>query len=335
MAGPESIGGARFESIGNVVNSREAFESRSGIYERAQFGRVVTAMVTPFRPDGSLNLDRAQDLAIYLQDNGSEGLVLAGTTGEAPTLTHAEQIDLFAAVEDVIDIPVLAGTGSNNPAEAVALSKDVEKEGSAAGLLVASPYYSKPNQAGIEDYFSQVLRATDLPVVMYDIPGRTGRPVAIETVQRLASRFDNLVGIKDAADDPAKSRQLVEFGAAYDDFAVYSGDDGRNLELYDMGAVGAISVASHWAGREIGAMFNMLDHDDYDLAERIDRKLQPSYDFETSEETPNPIPAKVMMNVLGVDVGRGRSPMILWNEDDYADLAERAQRVYADLQAAS
>lgn len=331
MVSPEGIGGVHPESTGKIPNAREAFENRTGVYENAPFGRVVTAMVTPFREDGSLNLDIAQELAHWLQLNGSEGLVLAGTTGEAPTLTHKEQMDLFWAVNDVVDIPILAGTGSNNTEEAVALTREVTEEGFATGLLVVSPYYNKPGQSGIEDYFAQVLEATDLPVVMYDIPGRTGRPIAVDTIRRLASRFDNLAGVKDAAGDPKKSKEFLEIAASYDDFVVYSGDDSRNLELYRAGAVGAISVASHWAGKEMAAMFDAVDVGDMERAEELDDVLKESYEFETNNDTPNPIPTKAMMReVLGKDVGFGRSPM-RGTDRENTRLELRANEVYEHL----
>lgn len=327
MAGPENIG--------NSMSSREAFESRSGVYERAPFGRVITAMVTPFREDGSLNLDKAQELAQFLQTNGSEGLVLAGTTGEAPTLKFHEQMSLFRAVREAVDIPILAGTGSNNTEEAVEMSHRVGMHSWADGLLVVSPYYNKPGQSGIKDYFSQVLRATELPVVMYDIPGRTGRPIGIETIARLIGRHYNLAGIKDAAGSEEKSAQFQELVNDSFGFVLYSGDDSRNLELYRAGAVGAISVASHWAGREMAAMFDAVDADDLERAEAINQALQPSYDFETNDVTPNPIPTKAMMRaVLGIDVGYGRSPMRGTNEEN-RQLAIEAGHVYAHLQASS
>lgn len=332
MVSPEGIGGIRPEAAGEVMNAREAFENRTGVYEHAQFGREITAMITPFREDDSLNLDKAQELAQILQANGSEGLVLAGTTGEAPTLKFHEQMSLFREIREAVDIPILAGTGSNNTEEAVEMSHRVGMHSWADGLLVVSPYYNKPGQSGIEDYFSKVLRVTELPVVMYDIPGRTGRPIAVDTVKRLAERFENLVGIKDAAGDPAKSKQLL-LDIDRDDFQIYSGDDSRNLELYRAGAVGAISVASHWAGVEITAMFDAVDARDYERAEAINRILEPSYDFETSEDIPNPIPTKEMMNALGLNVGRGRSPMVLGSEADYQALNRRALEVFIDLQA--
>ena len=170
----------------------------------ARFGRVVTAMVTPFHPDGSLNLDGARTLAKWLQDNGNDGLVIAGTTGESPVLTDDERLSLFSAVIEAVTIPVIAGTGTNDTAHSIHLTKEATALG-AAGILAVTPYYNRPSQAGIEAHMRAVAGATTLPVVVYDIPVRTGRKIATPVLLRLAREVSNVVALKDAAGNPAES----------------------------------------------------------------------------------------------------------------------------------
>ncbi|MCQ3809321.1 MAG: 4-hydroxy-tetrahydrodipicolinate synthase [Acidimicrobiia bacterium] len=272
----------------------------------ARFGRVLTAMVTPFRDDGSLDLDAAALLAQWLVDNGSDGLVVAGTTGESPTLTHDEQIDLIGAVASVVDAPVVAGAGSNDTAAAVELTERSTEVG-ADGILLVAPYYNRPSQAGLSKHFATVAAATDLPVLIYDIPVRTGRKVDTATLLELAHGVGNIVGVKDAAGDPAETAKLI--AQAPDDFEVYSGDDSLNLALLAVGAVGFISVASHWAGAEHADMVAAFEKGDVAAARQINASLIPSYDYETGLKAPNPIPAKAMMRLIGLPVGRCRPPM--------------------------
>ena len=272
----------------------------------ARFGRVLTAMVTPFRDDGSLDLDAAAQLARWLANNGNEGLVVAGTTGEAPTLTHDEQIDLIGAVASAVDIPVVAGTGSNDTVAAVELTERASEAG-ADGILLVAPYYNRPSQAGLARHFQTVASATCLPVVIYDIPIRTGRKVDTETLLELAHGVDNIVGLKDAAGDLAETAKLI--AQAPDGFEVYSGDDSLNLALLAVGAVGFISVAAHWSGAEHTEMVSAFEGGDIAKARRINASLIPSYDYETGLAAPNPIPAKAMMRLIGLPVGRCRPPL--------------------------
>lgn len=288
----------------------------------ARFGRVLTAMVTPFGDDGSLDLDAAAQLARWLAENGNDGLVVAGTTGEAPTLTHDEQIDLIAAVVSAVDVPVVAGTGSNDTAAAVELTERATEAG-ADGVLLVAPYYNRPSQAGLARHFQTVAAATSLPVVIYDIPVRTGRKVDTATLLDLAHGVDNVVGLKDAAGDPAETAKLI--AQAPDGFEVYSGDDSLNLALLAVGAVGFISVAAHWSGAEHAEMIAAFEAGDIAVARRINAGLIPSYDFETGLAAPNPIPAKAMMRLIGLPVGRCRPPLDV--EPD--DLAEAAASVLA------
>lgn len=272
----------------------------------ARFGRVATAMITPFDDDGGLSLDVAADLARWLVEHGNEGLVIAGTTGESATLTHDEQIELIATVVDAVDVPVVAGAGSNDTRAAVELTERATAAG-AAGILSVCPYYNRPSQAGLSEHFRAVAAATDLPVVLYDIPVRTGRKIEMDTLLELAHDVPNIVGLKDAAGDPAATAAFL--GQAPEGFEVYSGDDSLTLPLLAIGAVGVIGVATHWAGVEHVAMLDAVECGDLAEARRINALLQESFAFETSAATPNPIPAKAMMRVLGLAVGVGRPPM--------------------------
>ena len=274
----------------------------------ARFGRVLSAMVTPFDDNEDLNLDAAVALASWLvESQGHEGLVLAGTTGESPTLTHDEQGDLFRAVRAAVDVPIVAGTGSNDTRAAVDLTKRAIAAG-VDGLLVVTPYYNRPSQAALVDHFTAVAAAADgLPVIIYDIPGRTGRKVDTDTLLTLAHDVDNIIGLKDAAGDPGETAMLLT--EAPDGFEVYSGDDSLTLPLMSIGAVGAIGVATHWTGPEHVQMFDAFAAGDVQRARELNAMMLPSFDFETSNETPNPVPTKAMLRMLGHAVGRGRSPM--------------------------
>jgi 4-hydroxy-tetrahydrodipicolinate synthase len=287
-------------------------------------GRVVTAMVTPFDERGDLDLDAAVELANWLVENGSDGLVLAGTTGESPTLTESEELVLFRTVRDAVSVPVIAGAGSNSTASAVDQTRRATDTGVDAILSVA-PYYNRPSQAGLEAHFRAVAAATDLPVFLYDIPGRTGRKISSETILRLAHEVPNIVGLKDAAADPAETARVI--AAAPSGFEVYSGDDPLTLPLLALGAVGVISVASHWVGRQMGEMIDAFTKGDVDAARRLNASLLASYDYETGDDAPNPIPTKTLLRVLGLKVGDCRPPMGPAPEG----LADRARRVLEDL----
>lgn len=308
---------------------------RSAELPEAPFGRVVTAMATPFTEDLSeINYGEAVDLGLRLGMDGSHALAIAGTTGESPTITHAEQRQLFREMRGGVPLPLLAGVGSNSTKEAVELTEYVTENHLADGLLVVSPYYNRPPQSGIYDYYAAIARATDLPIVMYNIPVRTGRPIKSETMLCLAEKFDNIRGLKDATGEPDKTIAFMRDPNLPDDFYVYSGDDALNLELARFGSVGAISVASHWAGKEIGDMYAALEAGDEATAAAINQRLQPSYEFETSEDTPNPIPTKAMLRAIGYRaVGYGRSPMVLGSHQDESNLERAARLVYNDLKS--
>ncbi|MDQ6910434.1 MAG: 4-hydroxy-tetrahydrodipicolinate synthase [Actinomycetota bacterium] len=271
-----------------------------------RFGAVVTAMVSPFDDDGRLDLDASASLARWLSDHGSDGLVVAGTTGEGSVLSDEEKLDLWRAVAEAVTIPVIAGSASNDTAHSVELTRKAAATG-VAGALVVTPYYNRPSQAGIEAHFRAVAEATDLPVLIYDIPVRTGRKVSLDVFVRLAADVPNILGVKDASGDPAGSARLV--AATPDSFELYSGDDSLTLALLGVGAVGVVGVATHWAGPQFAEMIASFAKGDVARAREVNAMLFDSYAFETSDAAPNPLPAKAMMRVLGQPVGQCRPPM--------------------------
>ncbi len=288
------------------------------------FGRLITAMITPFTPEGALDLDGAVALASWLVEQGNDGLVLAGTTGESPTLTHDEQIALVEAVSGAVDCHVIAGAGSNDTAAAVELTRRCGAAGADA-ILTVTPYYNRPSQLGLFNHFRSVAEATDLPVMLYDIPPRSGRKIHTDTILRLADEVPNIVAVKDAAGDVAETARLVAASPA--GFEVYSGEDSLTLALLAVGVVGAVSVASHWATPETVVMMEAFFSGDVAAATEANRRLIPSWDFESGDLTPNPIPSKAMMKVLGMPGGDCRPPM----GPEPADLADRARLVLAGL----
>ena len=276
-------------------------ESRAG-----RFGAVVTAMVTPFDEEGNLDVDGARDLARWLADHGSDGLVLSGTTGEAPVLSDAEAAELWRAVAEAVTVPVLAGVGTADTRHSMERARQAQDAG-VAGLLVVTPYYSRPSQAGLRQHFEAVARVADLPVMLYDIPVRTGRGIASDTLARLASEVPNIVALKDAAGDVVStSRLAAQVPAGFD---IYSGDDSFTLPLLAVGAVGVVSVASHWVGTEIGEMIAAFSKGDVEAARALNVGLADTVAFQSSELYPNPLPAKAMCRALGLAVGQCRSPM--------------------------
>ncbi len=284
-------------------------------------------MVTPFHPDGSLNLDGARRLAKWLQDNGNDGLVIAGTTGESPVLTDDERLSLLEAVIGAVTIPVIAGTGTNDTAHSIHLTKEATALG-AAGILAVTPYYNRPSQVGIEAHMRAIAGATSLPVVVYDIPVRTGRKISTAVLLRLAREVSNVVALKDAAGSPAESAVLMSQAPAH--FELYSGDDNMTLPFLSIGGCGVIGVATHWSAPDHQEMFDCWERGDVVGARRVNARLLESFAYETGDDNPNPLPSKVMMNLLGLDVGEARLPM----GPPPAGLAERAQKVLDNLRAA-
>ncbi len=272
----------------------------------ARFGSVLTAMVTPFTAAGDLDLDGAAALARWLVERGSDGLVLAGTTGEAPTLGDDEKVALWSAVRAAVDVPLVAGTGTNDTRHSVELSRRAAATG-VDGLLVVTPYYNRPSQAGLEAHFRTVASATELPVVIYDIPGRTGRKVPTEVLVRLAREVPTIVGLKDAAGNPAETARLV--AAVPDDFDVYSGDDGLTLPLLAVGAVGVVGTCTHWAGVEMAELVAAFAKGDHDHARHLNARLLDSYAYESRETAQFALAVKVVLRVLGLPAGPCRPPL--------------------------
>lgn len=271
-----------------------------------RFGAVVTAMVTPFDDEGRLDVDGAVALARWLVAHGSDGLVVAGTTGEAPTLTDDEMLTLWEAVAAAVTVPVVAGTGSNDTAHSVALTRAASVLG-LAGVLVVTPYYNRPSQRGLAAHFTAVAEATALPVMLYDVPARTGRAIAVETVLELAHRVPNIVAVKHAAADPVGAARVVAGAPA--GFDLYSGDDALTLPLLAVGAVGVVSVAAHWVGTAIGAMVAAFLGGDVAGARATNATLLDAVAFQASAEHPNPLPAKAVCRALGLPAGQCRLPM--------------------------
>ena len=271
-----------------------------------RFGAVGCAMVTPFDDEGRLDLDAAVALGRWLCSHGNDFLVLAGTTGESPVLSDAEKRDLWREVARSVTVPVVAGTSTADTAHSVEMTR-MAKEAGAAGILAVTPYYSRPPQSGIYAHVKAIYEAADgLPVLLYDIPVRTGRKVAQDTIVKLA-RDELIVGVKDASADPAGSAALLR--EAPDGFELYSGNDGDTLPLLAVGAVGVISVESHWAGELVGEMIAAFHKGDVDHAREVNGRLIPSHKFQSTEAAPNPIPAKAVMRALGHSVGECRLPV--------------------------
>lgn len=271
-----------------------------------RFGSVVTAMVTPFDDDGALDVDGAVTLARWLVAHGSDGLVLAGTTGEGPVLDDREKLTLWEAVAGAVTVPVLAGSGSNDTAHSVELTGKAGDTG-VAGVLVVTPYYNRPSQQGLLSHFTAVAGATRLPVMIYDIPVRTGRKVAASTMIALARQVPNVVAVKEASGDLVGAARIVAAGIP--GLELYSGDDPLTLPLLAVGAVGVVSVASHWVGPQIGAMIASFCSGDVAGATRANGVLLDAVAFQGSDAFPNPLPAKAMCRVLGLPAGQCRLPM--------------------------
>lgn len=290
-----------------------------------RFGSVLTAMVTPFDSEGRVDIDTTVRLARWLVARGNDGLVITGTTGESAVLTDDEKVDQWRAVAEAVTEPVIAGTGTYDTAHSIELTKAAESAGVAAVLAVC-PYYSRPSQAGIEAHFRAIAGATSLPVMLYDIPGRTGRKVASSTLLRLAREVPNIVAVKDAAGDvPASAALLAE---APDGFDLYSGDDSMTLPLLSVGAAGVVGVATHWASEVFAEMVRAYESGDVAAARSCHRRLLPTFAYETSEENPYPVPAKAMMRALGFPVGQPRLPHV---ECDGEVLLAAARRIIEDL----
>ncbi|HEX5630167.1 MAG TPA: 4-hydroxy-tetrahydrodipicolinate synthase [Acidimicrobiia bacterium] len=284
----------------------------------APFGRVLTAMITPFTAEGALDVERVWELARHLVATGSDGVVVAGTTGESPTLSADEKVVLFRTVVEAVGTKgvVLAGTGTYDTAESVHLAKQAEAAG-VHGLMAVTPYYSRPSQEGLVAHFTAIADASALPLLVYNIPSRTGRLIEVPTLARLAEH-PRIVAVKDAVGDLAFTTKTIK--ACGDSLAVYSGDDILTLPMMAVGGVGIVSVASHLAGRQIAAMVAAAAEGKWDEARRLHLALTPL--FEACFLEPNPMPVKAAMNALWKPVGQPRLPLVAASDKTLAAVRE-------------
>lgn len=289
-----------------------------------RFGRVLTAMVTPFGDDGEIAFDRAAELANFLVENGSDGIVVSGTTGESPTLSHDEDARLAKCIVEAVGgrAAVVAGAGTNATNESQKLTRNAEKAG-VDGIMLVVPYYNNPPQEGLYRHFRAVAESTSLPVILYNIPPRSPRNLEPGTLARLAADVPNIVGVKEAA----KSMEQVSRYRAVtpEDFIIYSGDDSATLPMMALGAAGVISVASHVAGPRIKEMVTRFLAGDYGGALKLHNQLMPI--FEGLFLAPNPILVKTALNMMGHQVGQVRLPLIPASDAEKKSLKETLETV--------
>ena len=272
---------------------------------QAPFGRLITAMVTPFNQDGSIDWNGVEKLAQHLVDNGHDGIAVNGTTGEAPTTKSSEKLEIIKVVKKVVGpkIQVLSGAGDNETSYTVEQAKRSQDAG-ADGLLVVTPYYNKPPQAGIEAHFRAVAAATDLPIMMYDIPGRTGVEIESDTIVKLFESVENIVALKDAKGNIAATSWVIKRCA----IPVYSGDDILNLPFLSVGAVGFVSVCGHTVGLQLKAMLDAWFAGNATQALEIHQKLLPV--FTGTFRTQGAILTKAAMSLMGLPGGTTRLPLV-------------------------
>jgi 4-hydroxy-tetrahydrodipicolinate synthase len=286
-----------------------------------RFGSVITAMVTPFRDDYSLDLEGAQELTRFLLDNGSDGLVVAGSTGESPTLTHDEKRALFRAVVEAAEGKgkVICGTGTYSTDDSIELTRMAQDAGADAALVV-TPYYNRPPQRGLIAHFTKVANSTDLPLMLYNIPSRTATLIEFDTLLRLAE-VENIVAVKDAtADFQTASRLIREAGP---DFELYSGDDWATFFFCSIGGKGIVSVAGHLVGARMREMIELIETGDIAAARKIHEDLMPL--FKALFVTSNPIPLKAAMEIAGHPAGPPRLPLVPATSEERT-IVERAMK---------
>lgn len=290
---------------------------------KAKFGRLLTAMVSPFKEDLSVDYDKAQELADFLVENGSEGLVVSGTTGESPTLSDEEKIKLYKTVKEAVGnrVSVVAGTGSNSTRHTVELTQEAEKTGVDACMLV-TPYYNKPPQKGLYEHFKKVAESTSLPVILYNVPSRTACNLEAQTTIDL-SEIENIVAVKEASGDLTQISEIIK--QTPDDFYVYSGEDANNFSILSVGGVGAISVASHIVGSELLRMMEAYGQGDADQARKIHFKLLPI--FKVLFLTTNPIMVKAAVKLKGINVGSVRPPLVDASEQQIKTLCDVMSKI--------
>ena len=276
------------------------------------FGRVLTAMVTPFDENLSIDYKKAGQLAKMLEDNGSDGIIVSGTTGESPTLTFEEKIKLFETVREAVSdkTSVIAGTGSNSTENSIKLTKEAEAVG-VNGIMAVVPYYNKPSQEGLYQHFKAVAASTRLPVMLYNVPSRTSLNMKPETVYRL-SQIDNIVALKEAANDVEQATEIKRICPS--DFRIYSGNDSFTLPILSLGGYGVVSVASHIVGNEIKEMITQFLNGNIEKSLEIHIKLFPL--FKVLFIASNPVPVKAALKLKGFDVGGVRLPLVNLSEQE-------------------
>jgi 4-hydroxy-tetrahydrodipicolinate synthase len=281
------------------------------------FGRVSTAMVTPFDIKGHVDFTKATKLVNYLIENGTESIVVAGTTGESPTLSKEEKLALFEHVVKVVDkrVPVIAGTGSNNTYATIELTKKAEQLG-VDGIMLVAPYYNKPNQEGLYQHFKAVAEATKLPIIVYNIPGRSVVNVHPDTVIKL-SKIPNIAAVKEASGDLNAMTKII--ANTDEDFLLYSGDDSLTLPVLAIGGTGVISVASHVIGNDIQEMVQAFLNGNYEAASKKHQEILPV--MQGLFAAPNPAPVKTALQLKGLDVGSVRLPLVPLTEQERSTLA--------------
>lgn len=285
------------------------------------FGQIVTAMVTPFDRYGEIDYPATKKLIEHLIANGSDSLVIAGTTGESPTLSTEEKIELFSFVIREVNgrVPVIAGTGSNNTRESIALTKEAENCG-VDGIMLVAPYYNKPSQEGLYQHFKVIAESTALPVMIYNVPGRTSINIDVDTIVKL-SEVDNIVCVKEASGDLDAMAEIIR--RTDESFLLYSGDDGLTLPVLAIGGVGIVSVASHIVGNEMQNMINQFKSGNVIEAGAIHRELLPT--FKALFSAPSPTPLKAVLNMKGIHVGEVRLPLVPLNEEQIRHLKKQLQ----------
>jgi 4-hydroxy-tetrahydrodipicolinate synthase len=292
-----------------------------------KFGRLLTAMVTPFAEDGAVDYTRARQMAQALVASGTTGIVVAGTTGESPTLTHQEKLQLFRDVKDAVgeSIAVIAGTGTNNTAESVSFSREAAQLG-ADGILATVPWYNRPPQQGLEAHFRAIANAVNIGVLLYNIPSRTGANLAPETAIRL-SEVENIVGVKEASGNLEQIGQIIR--EARPGFLVWSGNDADTLPVMALGGFGVVSVASHLVGRQIATMIEAAVDGSLDVATEVHQRLAPL--FAALFVTTSPIPLKYGLSAVGFPCGGLRLPLVEIDPKSAAVMDEALRSVQLDL----
>ncbi len=277
------------------------------------FGSLMTAVATPFYDNGDVDYGSFENLVAWLIEHGSDTVVISGSTGESATLSDKEKIELIRVAKGATSKGhVIAGATSNSTKHSLELLKEAEVAG-ADGILAVTPYYNRPSQDGLVAHFSAILSATGLPVILYDIPIRTGRKIEHSTIVELKDRHGNLYGVKDASQIPGQAAALLK--ECGEDFFLFSGDDSLTLPLMAIGGVGVISVASHWASPVFRTMIDSFKDGDIRRAAKLNQTLVPSYNFQSQESAPNPTPLKAVLEVMGFCKGVCRSPMLDPNDD--------------------